>query len=140
MALSVGYAFWRGDGPERVTAAAFLAGVAASATLGLFKMPGGFASVPVRLLIIDIVWAGIFILIAIRANRAWLIPFAACQIVAVLGHIAKLIDPRMIPKGYAFLTVIWSWPMLILLALGTMAHQRRVANGILLPAWKGSSA
>jgi hypothetical protein len=138
MALSVGYAFWRGDGPERVTAAAFLAGVAASATLGLFKIPGGFASVPVRLLAIDLSWSIIFTVIAIRANRVWLIPFAGCQIVVVLGHIAKLIDSAMIPKGYALLTVIWSWPMLMLLVWGTAAHQRRVANGILLPSWKSS--
>ena len=88
---------------------------------------------------IDIVWCVIFAVIAIRANRVWLIPFAACQAVEVLAHVAKLVDPTMLPKGYAFLTVIWSWPMLILLVWGTAAHQRRVASGILLPPWKNSS-
>lgn len=136
MLCSVSYALWCGGGPERLTAATFVAGVAASATLGLFEMAGGFASVPVRLLAIDSAYAVVCILVALRANRLWTIMFAGCQLLAVLVHLARFAAPSMIPTSYAFLTVIWSWPMLILLVAGTLVHRRRLTSGRFVPDWK----
>ena len=132
------YAIARGGPPERLAAVLFLLGVAASATLGLFEMPGSFASVPARLVLIDIVWALLFTLLAVRANRLWLVPFAACQVVAALVHVTRLLFPAMIPTSYAFLTMIWSWPMIALLAGGTFAYRRRLAAGSVIAHWKPS--
>jgi len=136
--LSTGYALWRGGGPERVTAAVFVAGVLASVTVGLFRIPGDFATVPIRLLTIDVLGAILFAWIAIRANRLWTIPFAACQLLTALAHFARLADPGIIPKGYMFLTVIWSWPMVLLLAWGTYLYRERKRIGRPLPDWKPS--
>ena len=133
---STAYAIVRGGPPERLAAALFLLGVAASATVGLFDMPGGFSDVTIRLALIDTLWALLFTMLAVSANRLWLIPFAACQIAAALVHLARLLFPGMIPAGYAFLTVIWSWPMIGLLAAGTFAHRTRVATGSNIPHWK----
>lgn len=135
---STAYALVRGGPPERFAAALFLLGVAVSATIGLFEMPGGFADVPARLALIDALWALMFTMLAVKANRLWLIPFAACQIVAALAHLTRLSFPEMIPASYAFLTVIWSWPMIALLAGGTFAHRRRMAAGSVIPHWKPS--
>jgi hypothetical protein len=113
--------------------------LAASATVGFWYVPGAFRVVPIGLFLVDAAMLLLLCLIAIRANRLWPIPAAAGQLVAVLVHMGKLFNPEMIPDSYAFLVTIWSWPMVALLALGTRAHRRRLAQGIIVPDWKPSS-
>lgn len=138
-AVVVTYAIWRGGGPERVTAIAYILALAGSASIGIIDMPGGFRVVPTTVFAVDILLLAAHCVIAIHANRIWVIPAAGCQLVAVLVHAAKLIQPDMIPNGYAFLVTIWSWPMVALLGAGTLAHRRKVARGIAGPDWKPSS-
>jgi hypothetical protein len=92
-----------------------------------------------QVFLVDLLLLAAICTLAIRANRWWPIPAAGCQLVAVLVHAGKLVEPSMIPNGYAFLVTIWSWPMVLLLALGTWAHRRRLANRIIVPDWKPSS-
>src|SRR5207253_9399617 len=110
-----------------------------SLSVGFLHMPGGFQSVPVRLFVVDALLLLALCLIAIRANRWWPIPVAGCQLVAVLVHAGKLLDPGMIPNGYAFLVKIWSWPMVALLAYGTWAYRSRLRQGTIVSDWKPSS-
>jgi hypothetical protein len=138
--LVLAYALTRGGGPERVTALAYIVASAGSLSLGFLHMPGQFRIVPVQLLVVDILLLVGLCVIAVRANRWWPIPVAGCQMVAVLVHLGKLLDPAMIPNGYAFLVTIWSWPMVALLGAGTWAHRRRLKDGIIVPDWKPSSA
>ena len=135
--LAVSFATWRGAGPERVTAGAYVIALAATLYVGA---PGNFEVVPVALLLVDIALLMGLSLIAVRANRWWIIPAAGSQLVAVLVHASKLIEPAMIPNSYVFLTDIWSWPMVALLCLGTWAHQRRIDQEVIVPDWKPSSA
>jgi hypothetical protein len=132
-------AVWRGGGPERVAAIAYILAVAGSASAGIMVMPGGFQVVPAGVFLVDVVLLIALCVIALRANRWWTVPAAGCQLVAVLVHAAKLFQPEMIPNGYAFMVTIWSWPMVALLALGTWRHQRRLAQGTIAPDWKPSS-
>ena len=103
-------------------------------------MPGSFNSVPMLLFLSDFALLIVLSLLAIRANRWWIIPAAGCQLVAVLVHVGKFINPGLIPVGYEVLIDIWSWPMVALLGLGTWAHRRRLADGIIVPDWKPSFA
>lgn len=139
-AVVVTFAIWRGGGPERLTAVIYTIALAGSASVGIMEMPGGFRAVPVAVFAVDILLLVTLSFLAIRANRWWPIPAAGCQLLAVLVHLGKLLQPDMIPAGYAFLMTIWSWPMVALLALGTWAHRRRLTDGILAPDWKTSSA
>jgi len=139
-AVAVSYAALRGGRPERWTAFAYLVALAGSASLGVMRIPGNFSVVPVQLFVVDALLLLVLAILAIRANRIWLIPAAGCQLVAVLVHATKLIEPGMIPNGYAFLTTIWSWPMVLLLAYGTWRYRRREATGTAIPDWKASSA
>ena len=139
-AVAVSYAALRGGRPERWTAFAYLVALAGSASLGLMRIAGNFSVVPMQLFVVDALLLLALAILAIRANRIWLIPAAGCQLVAVLVHATKLIDPGMIPNGYAFLTTIWSWPMVLLLAYGTWRYRRREATGTAIPDWKASSA
>ena len=137
-AVVVIYAGMLGGRPERWTAFAYLLALAGSASVGLMTIAGDFSVVPARLFVVDVLLLLGLALLAIRANRLWLIPAAGCQLVAVLVHAAKLIDPAMIPNGYAFLTTIWSWPMVLLLASGTWLYHRRKVTGAAIPDWKAS--
>ena len=119
-------------------AVAYILASAGSLSLSLFAMPGNFRVVPWHLFLVDVLLLLGLALLAIRANRLWLIPAAGCQLVAVLVHITRLIDPDMIPNGYAFLTTIWSWPMVLLLASGTWLYRKRAATGTAIPDWKAS--
>ena len=139
-AIVVTFAIWRGGGPERTTAFAYILALAGSASVGIIDMPGAFGVVPMTVFIVDMILLVALCLIAIRANRWWPIPAAGCQLIAVLAHAGKLLDPTMIPDGYAFLVTIWSWPMVLLLGLGTRAHRRRLRDGAIVPDWKPSFA
>ena len=139
-AIVVFFAVWRGGGPERVTAIAYIVALAGSAAAGFLRVPGNFRVVPTGLFLVDTLLLVALCVIAIRANRWWIIPAAGCQLVAVLVHAGKLLNPAMIPNSYEFLVDIWSWPMVALLALGSWAHRRRLADGIIVPDWKPSSA
>ena len=123
-----------------MTALAYILALAGSASVGIIHMPGAFRVVPMTVFVVDMILLAALCLIAIRANRWWPIPAAGCQLVAVLVHAGKLLDPTMIPDSYAFLVTIWSWPMVLLLGLGTWAHRRRLKEGVIVPGWKPSSA
>jgi hypothetical protein len=133
------FALLRGGGPERITAIAYILALAGSAADGFLRVPGNFRVVPIGLFLSDAALLIALSLIAIRANRWWIIPTAGCQLVAVLAHTAKFIDPAMIPDGYEFLIDIWSWPMVALLGYGTWAHRRRLERGIIVRDWKSFS-
>jgi hypothetical protein len=138
-ALVVVFAIARGGGPERTSAVAMITALAGSAWVGFLSLPGGFRVASLGLLVVDSLLLVALCAIAIRANRWWPIPVAGCQLVAVLVHAGKLLDSAMIPNGYAFLVTIWSWPMVLMLGLGTWAHRRRLSNRVIVPGWKPSS-
>lgn len=139
-AIVVSWAMLRGGGPERITAGAYIIALAATLYGGFLRVPGNFQVVPLGLFVTDAALLMALCLIAIRANRWWVIPAAGCQLVAVLVHTGKLLDPGMIPNSYEFLTDIWSWPMVALLAIGTWAHRRRTSRAIIVLDWKPSYA
>jgi hypothetical protein len=132
------YSFWRGGGPERAIAGAYVLALAGSVCAGFLHVPGNFRVVPIGLFLCDAALLIGLTLIAIRANRWWIIPAAGGQLITVLVHMGKLLYPAMIPQSYEFLTDIWSWPMVALLAIGTWAHRRRLKDGIIIPDWKHS--
>src|SRR5687767_7234715 len=89
--VSFGYAMLRGGAPERTAALLLLAGLVGSTTAGIFHLPGQFSSVPVSLAIVDCLLGLALAALAMRANRLWIIPVAACQLITALGHVAKVI-------------------------------------------------
>ena len=57
----------------------------------------------------------------------------------LVGHLAMLLHPRVIPWAYAVVLSIWSYPILLLMAAGTYAHQRRLIRNGADPSWTRSS-
>jgi cytochrome c-type biogenesis protein CcmH/NrfF len=60
-------------------------------------------------------------------------------LIGTAGHTVKLVDPVVIPRAYAFVLALWSYPMLLLLVAGTWNHQRRLARFGVDKSWSSSS-
>jgi hypothetical protein len=134
-----GFALWRGGAPERIGSAIFLVAAVLSA---LFQHPKGsrFDSVEVGMLLVDMgVLAG-FVLLAVVANRFWPLWMSGMQGVQVFSHLAIALNPEVIPWAYWNAETLWSYPMLVLLFCGTIAHRRRLRILGADASWKTSYA
>lgn len=137
--LSVcGFAFWKGGAPERLVAGSFLIAwilsVAVSPAKGV-----RFEEIEVGILLVDLLLLGFLLAIALRANRRWPIVTASLQIVIVLAHAAKALDPRLIQAAYAYITESWPILQITVLAIGTELHRRRRMREGTVRSWSTSS-
>ncbi|THD34873.1 MAG: hypothetical protein E7773_14180 [Sphingomonas sp.] len=133
---SCGYALWRGGQPERFVAVIFL--VAVPLCLVAY-IPDPWRGVQWIILAIDSAMLVLLLAIALRANRYWTLAMAAMQLLQVLGHFLKLTDPAMLHVVYWISAVVWAYPMLLLLVLGTVRHHNRVRRLGPEPSWSNSS-
>ncbi|MDB5679748.1 hypothetical protein [Sphingomonas bacterium] len=133
---SCAYALWRGGQPERFVAVIFLA----SSPLSIAAYtPNPWRGVQWGILTVDVVMLVLMLAIAFRANRYWPMGIAAMQMLQVLGHLIKLTDPTMLHVVYWVSAVVWAYPMLLLLLLGTVRHHNRVKRLGPEPSWSKSS-
>ena len=120
-----GYAIWRGGPPERIGGSA-LAG-AYLATLAAYSgETTGFYRVEYGIFFVDLLLFLVLVAVALRADRGWPLLLAGLQLDSVGAHFLKLADLSMIRVAYAVMIAIWSYPMLIGLAVGTWRHRRRL--------------
>lgn len=129
-----GYALLRGGAPERIGASIYAVGTGLT-VLARHEAAIRFGSVEIGILIVDMAALIAFLVLALRARRFWPIWITAFQAVSTAGHVARLADPEMLRWTYAFLLGIWSYPMLLLLAIGTYNHQQRLKRFGSDPAW-----
>jgi len=132
-----GYAMWRGGQPERFVAALFLIAFVAGTFIN--KVGYHWQGLQLGSFAIDVTMLALLLVIAFRANRFWPIGIAAMQLLQVMGHLLKLADPRMLPLLYWISSVMWAYPMLVLLWLGTIRHHNRVKKFGPERSWSGSS-
>jgi hypothetical protein len=133
-----GYAFLRGGTPERAAALIF----AASAILTLVALSSPairWNSVEYGAFLVDVATLAALVVLALRSNRLWPLWVTALQAIGTAGHAVKLADPEVIRWAYAFALAFWSYPMLLLLALGTWNHQRRLTRNGADKSWSTSS-
>lgn len=131
------YALWRGGQPERLVAAVFLLGAVLS---GFVQGPQWqWRGVEIGILTIDATMLVLLVWIALRADRYWPIAVAAMQVLQVVGHLLKLADPRMLPLLYWISNVVWAYPMIAVLGLGTLRHRNRVKRSGAERHWSVSS-
>ncbi|HSI16291.1 MAG TPA: hypothetical protein VK980_00875 [Sphingomonas sp.] len=121
-----GYAILRGGTPERLTG--WLLIVAAGLTFVTGWRPAMFQQVEITMFLIDLTLLVGLVVIALKADRLWPMVLAAFQLDSAAIHILKIVDADMISITYALMVAIWSYPMLLILAIGTLRHQRRLAQ------------
>lgn len=126
--LVAGFAFFKGDDTERISAGVYaLAWFAAT----LVQEDIGFLSAQWTVFAIDVAVLAVFVGLTWKAPRSWPVWAAALQLLIVMGHIATLVELRA--ELGVFVTVInlASYGVLITIAIGTFwAWQERKAAGL----------
>lgn len=118
-----GYAMLRGRQDERLVAAVcIVANFASYAFLGPIRL--SYLGVESGVLIVDLVALGAFTYVALRSDRFWPLWVSGLQLTTSIGHLLKAIDPGLVPFAYAAALRSWSYPILIILAIGTWRGQR----------------
>ena len=125
LTLVSGYALVRGGREERIVA---LVCVGASlASLAVF-LPASvsYRDFQPRVAIIDLIVLAAFVMIALRTRRFWPLWVAGLQLTTTVGHVLKLIEPTLVPVAYGASLAFWSYPILLILAIGTWRGRRRL--------------
>ncbi len=120
-----GYALLRGGAPERLTGLALL--VAALSTGFVQRtIPILFAGVESGVMIVDLILLAVLIAITLKADRFWPAWATALHALGTGAHLARAISPDVIRLVYAVLSAAWSYPIVLLLVIGTVRHSRRI--------------
>ncbi|ASK87017.1 hypothetical protein SPHFLASMR4Y_00225 [Sphingorhabdus sp. SMR4y] len=119
------YALYRGGGPERWVACIVIGMVLLDPAVHIFT-PLEYTTLDPGHLVIDLAgWLGL-LAIALRANRFWPLCVASLQTIALVAHATRMLDVTIHPKAYMIMQVASSYPLLVLLMIGTMFHRKRL--------------
>ena len=118
-----GYAFWRGRADERLTAmVCLIASVASLALLGPARLR--YSGVEVGVFMVDLFTLAAFTYVALRSDRFWPLWISGLQLTTSVGHVLKAIDEQLVPLAYAAALRVWSYPILLILAVGVWRGHR----------------
>lgn len=128
--VTCGYALWRGRRDERVVATACIVATIATRFL-VSPVSVRYSNVELGLVFVDLAMLATFITIALQSQRFWPLWVAGLQLTTSMSHLMKAVDWQLLPKAYGAAVALWSYPILIILAIGTWrSHQRRVREGL----------
>lgn len=119
------YAWWRGGADERIVAATCLAGTVAT-MLAISPLQRRYAGVEGELLLVDLAVLAGFVAVALRSKRFWPLWVAGLQLTTSIGHLLKGIDHELLPRAYGAALQFWSYPILVILAVGTYRRHQRL--------------
>jgi hypothetical protein len=135
LAVTCGYALWRGRKYEQLSAVIFIVASVAS-VIARSSGPERYFGVERSDLIIDSSVMVAMLVIALRSDRFWPLWVAGLQLTISMSHLLKAIQPDLLPLAYAAAERFWSFPTLIILFIGawrqhqrTIAEQRQLAAG-----------
>ena len=124
--VTCSYALWRGRKYEQLAA---LICITASVTSVLARAPlhQRYAGLEVGDLVIDTAVLLAFVVIALRSDRFWPLWVAGLQLTISMSHLFKAIDADLVPIAYAAAERFWSYPTLLIIAVGAWRQNRRRA-------------
>lgn len=125
----IALALWKGGGPERGIAGTFLF-VLVGDRLYHWAFGAGttWLSVDLGHFLIDAIALAMFASIALRANRVYPLWLASFQLMTVISHPVRAINPRTVEGVYAILNYAPSYLELLVFGLGIVAHLQRQAR------------
>ena len=119
------FALWRGGRTERAVAVANI--VAWIATI-VVQNRHNWLDPQWGVFAVDVVFLLLLLWFVVRSSRLWILPAAAFQLLAVVTHAAILADGGVRAWAYVTALILWSYLVLITLAVGTYTN------------WRGASA
>ena len=131
-AACCGYAAIRGGSPDRPTGAIFVTRNLAPGLLSFRRPPPGLSQ---AIFVVDTVMRFALGSIMLLARRYWPIAITAFQLLAVIGHLIRLLDPQIVPVLYWVANAFWAVPQMIVLAVATRRHQARLSRFGTDPSW-----
>jgi len=115
-----GYALLRGTPDARIVAL-----VCVIANFASYALVRRYSSLETGVLAVDVAAFAAFATVAMISERFWPLWVSGLQLTAILGHLLKGVQSDLLPTAYAAALHFWSYPILIILAVGTWrAHQR----------------
>jgi hypothetical protein len=118
--LVCGGALWKGGWEERVAAGVLLVTFAFT----LLLRDASWPRVQVAELAADVGGLAVFFVIALRSRKWWPLSAAAFELLVVMTHVGKMLDPLMHQWAYLTAIIIWTYLILISLGVGTWNHWR----------------
>jgi hypothetical protein len=123
--ISVTLAAYRwGAAPERAVASMYLLAAVAT-TVAHPAISVRYRDVELAVFLIDALLLAGLVFISIRADRWWPLCATALQILTVLSHVGKIVNPALWRYGYQLMAVWASWPTVVILAVGIWRERQR---------------
>lgn len=133
-AIASGLALWKGGQPERYAAAVFLFTVGLQFLLYQLSHPR-LSEVDAVSLLTDLILVTGFSAIALNAKRIWPLWAAALQLLSLSSHFPRFVDNEILAPVYAIMSSSPTGVVLLLMIVGTVGHQRRLAKTGHDPDW-----
>ena len=113
----VALAWVRGREDERFAALTCLVGTVLTNLVGQ-SLATRFLAFDLSSFLVDVGVLLAFLFIALRSTRFWPIWVAGLQLTATTVHLLKLINPDLLSFVFGAALAFWSYPILIVIALG----------------------
>jgi hypothetical protein len=127
LTLACGYSFYRGGRYERLVAAIAIAGTVATISVHS-PLSERYVNVEGGALLVDGAVLAAFVGVALVSDRFWPLWIAGLQLTTSLAHLLKAVQIDLMPQAYAAAARFWSYPILIILIIGTWRHHRRTVR------------
>lgn len=118
---TVAVAMWRGGPLERW--AAYTALLASVCTTLLAPNPD-WSHIEYNIFAIDLVALASFWFIALKTQRFWPYWITGWQLIAIFGHIQKMMFPEILARPYSLLSIYISYPILLLILYASGSSRR----------------
>lgn len=118
------FALWRGGRVERAVAVANVVAWIASVVM---QNRHNWMDPQWGVLGVDAAFLAFLLWLVVRTNRIWILPAASFQLLAVVTHAAILADGGVRAWAYITALVLWSYLVLITLAVGTYTYWRGIS-------------
>lgn len=123
-----GYAWYRGRADARIASAVILVGSFLTYLLRS-QWAASYSSLEGGIFAVDVVALLGFVYVALSSDRFWPLWVSGLQLTTTMGHVLKAIQSDLLPLAYAAALRFWSYPILIIILVGTWrSHKRAVAE------------